>query len=333
MKRKTPLLLAMTFALCGCNVKTQEKEESNMKEILSDTSFKEGFDLMMASTETRRAYASYLNYGGKAINQDKSKHAWQMAQWWTPYDFKDASFKEDASGVYEYSNESRSVKVDTNKGELTLSLNSNVEYQKLLGHSRTGSESWSHLLIEQDIQDPPKIKELSHVYVSLDFSIDKVNNLDENQAIPAAQFLWYLTITNPENGNTAYESEVNGKRNQFMWFGIPIFDSRYDFVSDYVHADAGFVGATNTIIYTITSRNYLDEKIQYGKKYHIEFDALPYIRRAYVYGLQEGIYSEDNYEKMIINYMNLGWELPGSFDASATISGISIKIEKKEASK
>ena len=300
-----------------------------MKEILTDTSFQTGFDLMSTSTNNGRAFVSYMDYEGEAKEKEASPHPWQMAQWWTPYDFKDARCDKLDEGVYEYKNESRRVKVDTNTGELTLDLNSNLEYQKLFGHSRNGDENWSHILIEQNIKDCPKLFDLEHVYVELEFCINKCENLDPDQKVPAAQLLWYFTITDPKNGDTDYESEVDGVTNQFMWFGIPLYDSRYDFVEQYAHADAGFVGATNTVIYSISSRNYMSEKLVIGKTYKIYFDALPFIQEAYLYGFKNGAMENVEYTDLVLNYMNFGWELPGSYDASATIKKISAKIVRK----
>lgn len=325
------LLFASLFALTGCqSTTTEEGGNLIMKEILTDTSFKSGFDLMTTSTLNGRAFAAYLNYGGDATNQEDSPHPWQMSQWWTPYDFKDATFSKSADGVYEYTNESRHIKVDTNNGELTLDLNSNIEYQKLFGHSRNGDENWSHILIEQNIKNCPKLFNLENVFVELEFCINKCENLDPDQNVPAAQLLWYFTITDPKNGNTDYESEVDGKTNQFMWFGIPLYDSRYDYVEQYVNVDSGFVGATNRVIYCISSRNYFSEKIQFGKTYSIYLDILPFIKQAYVYGLNHDAMENINYDDLVLNYMNFGWELPGSFDASATIKKISTKIIEKE---
>ncbi len=300
-----------------------------MKEILTDTSFKTGFDLMTTSTNNGRVFASYLDYNGEAEGKETSPHPWQMAQWWTPFDFKDAVYTKSGERIHEYRNESRHVKVDTNNGELTLDLNSNLEYQKLFGHSRNGDENWSHILIEQNIKDCPKLTDLESFYVELEFCISKCENLDPEQKIPAAQLLWYFTITDPKNGNTDYESEVDGVRNQFMWFGIPLYDSRYDFVEQYAHADTGFVGATNTVIYSISNRNYFSEKLEIGKRYKIRFDALPFIREAYLYGVGNGAMENVSYTDLVLNYMNFGWELPGSYDASATIYKISAKIVRK----
>lgn len=331
-KRIIPLIFTSLLLISCSDVSSSSsttKEEVEMKEILQDSAFETGFDLMTTSTTNGRALSAYLDYNGEAKDKDQP-HPWQMSQWWTPFDFKDASFKKNDDGTYEYENESRHIKVDSKNKELTLDLDSNAEYQKLFGHSRNGDENWSHILIEQNIKDAPKISQLKNIYVNLEFSINKAENMDPHQAVPAAQFLWYFTITDPKNGDTAYESEPNGKRNQFMWFGLPLFDSRYDFVDAYTHADTGFVGATNTVIYSISNRNYLTEKIQFGKRYTVALDILPYIKEAYLYGFQQGAMENCEYSDLVLNYMNLGWELPGSYKASATIKNLSTKIVYKE---
>ena len=167
------------------------------------------------------------------------------------------------------------------------------------------------------------------------FVINKANNMDKNQAIPCAQLLWYFTITDQKNGDTSYESGKwdGGTPNQFMQFGLPIYDSRYDFIEAYQHADSGFVGATNTIIYNISNREYFNEKLIIGKKYSICVDILPYLKKAYLYGAENGAMDNCEWADLVINYMNFGWELPGSFDTSVTVSKLSVKYEEKQTMK
>ena len=338
MKQKIALLLGLVVSICSCNQNSITNSNvstlidgENMKELITDINFTSGFDLLTTSTNNGREVAAYLSYGGEAKNQDDLPHPWQMSQWWTHNDFQYSTFSKVDEGVFDYRNDSRHVLVNTNNGEITLELNSMVEYQSLYGHSRTGKENWSHLLLEQNFRNAPKVSTLKHIYACLDFVINKANNMDENQAIPCAQLLWYFTITDPKNGDTSYESGKwdGGTPNQFMWFGLPIYDSRYDFVEAYQHADSGFVGATNTIIYNISNREYFNEKLIIGKKYSICIDILPYLKKAYLYGAENGAMDNCEWANLVINYMNFGWELPGSFDTSVTVSKLSVKYEEK----
>lgn len=297
-----------------------------MKELLSDTSFKKGFDLLTNDTTNGRALSGVLNYNGEAEGESPD---WLMAQWWTPdaYNFINSTFTKTGEGQYDYINESRHLVVDTNKKSITLAQNSYVEYMTKLGHSRTGNENWSHFLIEQNFKEPSKLTGLKHLWAHLEFTLNKSVDMDPGQAVPCAQITWYFTITDVRNGDSAYESGSN----DFFWFGLPLYDSRYDFTSDYHHVDSGFVGATNKLIYTIGSKNVLPEPIKIGKKYVIDIDMLPFIKEAFIYGYNNGAMANSDWKDLVINYMNLGWELPGSFDVSITLENLSVVAETKES--
>ena len=37
-----------------------------------------------------------------------------------------------------------------------------------------------------------------------------------------------------------------------------------------------------------------------------------------------------SWDRLVLNYMNLGWELPGSFESGITISELSVRIERRD---
>ena len=327
--------LALLLASCGGGVSEfsipfespSESREDTMEELISDPNFQTGFDLMTTSTENGRTVARYLDYGGEAKNV--SSHPWKMAQWWTPFDFASAPMRKTEEGAYVYENVSRYLEVDPSKGQMTMRLNSYKEYMEKFGHSRVGTENWSHFLIEQDFASAPKLSELKHVYVHLKFKITPNVDLDPGQAVPCSQITWYFTITDVRNGDSGYQSGNND--NDFFWFGLPLFDSRFPFVNEYHHVDSGFVGATNRLIYSMGSDTYFDTPVQVGEERVLELDILPYIKRAYLYGYDNGAMPNSSWGDLVLNYMNLGWELPGSFDSGVTISELSVRIERRES--
>lgn len=299
-------------------------KQNNKIELLSDEKYIDGFQLLSTSTENKRNISGWIiNNGKEALRLPK----WQMAQWWTHNDFIKSNYIQISDTKYQYKNDSRTLILDEDKGELTMELNSYVEYMHKLGHSRTGNEGWSHFLIEQSFEKAAKLVDCEKIIVTFDFKINECTNLDLFQLIPAASFLFYMTITHPKNGDTAYQSGEND--NDFFWFGLPIFDSREDYVKGYYHVDSGFTGATNKLIYSIPGTKFLKEKIQYGKQYHVEIDILPYLHEAYKFGKENGALKNSSFEDLVVNYMNLGWELPGSFKVSSTISNLQISIIKK----
>lgn len=296
-------------------------EIDNSFELLDDTSFSNGFGLRGVSTTMGSEVFRHLT----TDNVD-AEYNWDMAQWWTKYDFQYADY-EKVNGVHIYSNESRTIKVDTSNKSLYMKLLASKEYDS----PRVEGQNWPHLLIEQTSSKAFPVASANQVIVSIDFTIYSCENMmskkDYSENLHAAQFLWYFTLTNilPEG----YEGTDLGKNGDFFWFGIPLFDSRYpNGVGSYKHVDSGFVGATNKLIYSISNKTYLDNPIEYGKTYHIEVDILPYLKEAFIYGVTNGALSNCQWANMYIGYMNLGWELPGTFDVESEIKNISCKVIK-----
>lgn len=294
---------------------------SYSKELLVDNKFKSGFFLQGVSPvlDQRKTF-TYLDYNKDSIKANEV--LWIMSQWWTPYNFKDANFLKIKDGLYSYENESRKCFINTSDGSFRFILDSYKEYLKLYGKGRNiANQSWSHFLLEQDLVKSAKIKDLESLFISLDFKLNEVVNLDENnfnKNYHTAQFLWYLTI---KEGVGDKKEQLGGN---FIWFGIPLYDYRYSYIKKYIHYDGDFAGSTHSLIYNLDSRIYIkDAPIKLNTTYHICLDILPYIKRAIRYAIKNKIFTSS--KNLVINYMNIGWELPGSFKVDSEISNLSIE--------
>lgn len=314
--------------LSGC--KEKEKpiivDETGAIELLEDPTFATGFNLLgISPVIDGRSIKRHLDYGGNALPSTRS--VWYMAQWWTPYDVTNAPYT-NVNGVHTYQTDSRTLHINpSDNGYLRIDLLGSKEYPD---RPRESGESWTHALIEQSFNESVGMSELSALILRLEVTVNSVENLTGSTYDPgkhAAQLLWYLTLRNvvPEDSDPS----LVGTRGDFLWFGIPIYDNRSDFLSQSAHIDQGAAGTTNKLIYSMSSRNYFDEKIQMGKTYQIEIDVLPFLQEAFLYAINNNALVNAQYENMQIGYMNLGWELPGTFDVSSTFRGISIKAIKK----
>lgn len=294
-------------------------ENSKVVQLFNDLSFSNGFGLKGVSTNDGSKVFRHLT----TDNLD-NQYDWEMGQWWTKYDLKDAEY-EYVNGVHIYKNESHEIKINTTKNSLYTKLLASKEYDK----PRENGENWPHILIEQSKKNVP-IAGAKKVIASLDFNIIRCDNMmsesEYDSGRHAAQYVWYLTLRNIVP--TDSDPDKVGKNGDYLWFGIPIYDNRYPKgVEEYKMIDQGFVGATNKLIYGMSSKEYLTElPIQFGKTYHIEIDILPYLTTAYVYGITNGALKNTNWENMYLGYMNFGWELPGTFDVESEVSNISVKV-------
>ena len=287
-------------------------------ELLTDPYFKTGFHVLgINPTINHRKIYKHLDYQGEAYRTNWP--IWQMAQWWTPFDLCESSVKK-IKDNYIYDTPSRHIEVNPKTGYLKMDLCGSKEYPN--GVRKSGSEPWSHLLIEQDFEQSVSLDELKSLTLKLTFNIESVK--DENLGLfnpnlHAAQLLWYFVIHDIGiEGSKGY-----GNFKEFFWFGIPLYDSRYPFIEESMHIDQGGIGTTGRLIYSMSSRNYLKEPIVFGKQYQIEIDILPFVLKAKQYALDHGYLKKHDQANYQIGYMNFGWELPGRFDVKSYIQGIS----------
>lgn len=329
-----------TTVSLGTSSATSEKVETFIEKYkarretstVADTNFKNGFDLM--SPETTSAHVeSFIGYNDEAEKGPDGLAApyWQMCQWWTPFSFSNATYTKE-NNTHVYKNESRGMKINTEEGTLNMALNSDIEYQEKYGGPKQPGASWSHFLIQQSFPEDMSIflSEISELWVNFDIVIEKCDYKGESE-LPvgdeAAQLLFYLRLFNrPPEGS---DPDVVGHNGVPFWFGVPVYDSRYDYVPQYIGGDTGFVGATNSLIYSITSKDYLGtSKLEMGKKYTISLDVLDYIKTAFIYGVSNNYLPNCSFENLKLSYLNFGWELPGEFDVSSTLSNLDVYYVK-----
>ena len=115
----------------------------------------------------------------------------------------------------------------------------------------------------------------------------------------------------------------------YFWFGVPFYDSRYEIPPSYKAKDAGKADATGRFIYTIAGENVASEPMKVNRWTKIEIDLLPYIKA----GLEEAVKGEylkdSNPSDYAVVEMNMGWELPGTFDAAMQIRDLALTAVMK----
>ena len=319
---------------------TSSEETVNLKEkyklrredsLLSDSSFKNGFGLFSPETTTAHVEDRLIDYNGEAetdFYNPEADHSyyWTMCQWWTPYNFVKATYSKNGE-THIYENESRRLEVNPGEGSLHMELNADMEYEEKFGGPRDPAASWSHFLIQQNfpselVKSPSTFEDL---YVEMDVTIEESTYLGEGQPLGAecAQLLFYFCLFNrvPADSNPE-EVGVNGTG---MWFGVPIYDSRYDYVDRYIGGDTGFVGSTNRMIYSIPSQSYMGRgPVEMNHTYKIRIDVLDLLKEAFIYGVKNDYLPNCLWNNLYLTYMNFGWELPGQYKVSSTLSNLDI---------
>jgi len=321
--------------------------------MVGDPNFKRGFNLTNTNPSAAKSVGK-LDHNGEAIDTP----TWKMAQWWAPdnewssqnkseyvkdpeqkyegFNLKDASCEKSGNTIYHYETESKNkiVEIDTEKGSITLECDTGKDYGAMYTDTYNYGAAlyWSHLLFEQSFPGRAKyVSDLAECHITFDFTLNKkeyVGKETENQD-QCASFYIYTTLTNSPHGE--YSGSGYGTAGKYMWVGLPLFDTRYNTVPPYYHLDDGHAGNTGNFIYSTSSNSYFrDSPLEVGKKYHVDFDLMDLFQEAFVFGVQEVTYMKNMvWNNMSFGYFNLGWEIPGAWNVSATMSQLDVYYIEK----
>ena len=184
---------------------------------------------------------------------------------------------------------------------------------------------WPHLLIEEVFSDNGRsvgLGEISSLYMNLDFEIVKsichMSDAEYDAGLHAAQVSWYITLNSTKPGVSDY-----------IWFGLPLYDSRSEnrFNDGYTGIDKGTETGTGMLIYSLPNRNFLDSPVGVGARKSFRIDILPEIQKALDYAQNNGILQNHSLGDFRVGSMNLGWEVPGTFECGLRIHKIGMEYE------
>jgi hypothetical protein len=312
-------------------------ETESVKELLSDLNFSKGFAVTLFHANSSNGQKSgYLDYEGMKA---EGTPVWTMAQWGCTKDMvADSTYTRDG-GAIAYTDGGKYLKADLNKtGCITLGINGSVEYtldEEGNIRERTDSlENWPHILIEQSIESDIS-SNCKRLYMELNYKVTKCESLVDRELYPvdvnlnAAQFQWFITLT-----DTNEESESYG---QAMWFGFSMFDTRAEGDTPVGNSsyDGGKEDSTGLFIYMPSLKSVATSSTSsvdlptsvVGKDVHVKFDILPFLKQALKIARQNGALKGATVDHLRIGSTNIGWELPGNYDAEVEISYLNMYEE------
>lgn len=318
-----------TFVTTTGNTTSLSSADPRCVEVLQDPTFQNGF----------RALGLSVSDGGMAgktvfnpLSTNKRQY-WDLASWNSRYAFGDSrytTYHELGNGVFKYANPTKEFTVDTKNAVLTFTGIATACYDE----HRTGSEPWLHLTIGQNSRTADtRIAELERLDITLSnrllafedhmgdaFSINK----------HTAQFSLNLMVRNIDTTSPDY--------NQFIWLCIHLFDNRWEWCESGTMLDVGtqslMVFTGNRVLYKDNNRNncWKNGRINASpdaKWSYFSWDALPTICNALVKAQKDGYLLHTSLDQMAITGLNIGWEIPGTYNATMQIKDFSILATKK----
>ncbi|MBQ7982242.1 MAG: hypothetical protein IJ302_01630 [Clostridia bacterium] len=222
----------------------------------------------------------------------------------------------------------RTFAYDPETGVMTFELDTSLYYQ---GKPAVQGDWWPHLLIEQptfdyETQSPqaqPYFRcDADRMVVSFDIRMKEYAMTEtEGDWVRAAQFLMYFYVKGIDT-------------NDFCWFGLQLFDNRWEKNEHYIGYDGGKADASGAMIYSIGSKYVYREsgRTLYragepdtgGEWVHVEIDIKPYLEDMLAHGLADGYFKAQSLSELCINGMNLGWETIGTFDHTMEMRNLSL---------
>ncbi len=300
--------------------------EDDHMQLIPDTAFAGGIQILSQKDHangdavTVRGTRNFYT-GGEAPGAQ-----WLLAQWDSGpclyENLVDAGANVITDGV------GRTFAYDPETTAMTFALDTSLYYQ---GRPAVTGDWWPHLLIEHpdfgyfsaSEEEAPYYRcDAEKMIVSFDIRLTDYS-ITENPEdwVEAAQFLMYFYVRGIET-------------HDFCWFGLQLFDNRWERGDNYVGYDGGKADASGAMIYSIGSKHLYTKRgetlYKSGKPnpdmefVHVEIDIKPYLEEMLALGLADGYFKAASLSELCINGMNLGWETIGTFDHAMEIKNLQL---------
>lgn len=285
-------------------------------ELFVDPGFTRGFSLSAASHMGKDEPLGVLRM---AEGGDAEAPAWRLAQWASRYLLQPGS----CAGVAE--TPGKRVEVERGPDGLTrllLEVRGGAEYD---GKMRVPGEPWPHLLVEQSFNEAPiRPRDAKTLPFALETRtvLCKALPWGEGKLDPGlhtAQVSAYWTVHNLTPGTADY--------GDMIWFGIPIFDARYEVPPAHYAIDGGKEDASGKFICVLDGKRFWSGNTGDGAWRKLDVDLLPLLREGLGIAQQHGHLTKTRFEDLGITSFNLGWEVPGPYDAAIEFRGLSFKMK------
>ena len=254
------------------------------------------------------------------------KPLWDIGQNDSKFEIYGSPLVTTDDGGLEYRNEGKLMRLyqDGTDTALRLEVYGDKEYDR----PRQDGEPWPHLLVGTSLGDPATpIVEYTQLRYSMDVKINYCDNkmgdvYDPNRGW-CAQTTAYMTLQNLNKESPGY--------GDYIWFGVPIFDSRCEFPGAFTLLDEGGKhDATGKSIYVMGDKEFLENNYagvnpKDGEWAHCTVNVLPHALTALKVAQLQGHMKNTKVEDLYLGGFNIGWEVTGTFNCSMDLKNISLK--------
>jgi len=287
--------------------------------LIADPRFDHGFRLTGASHKQIELDAPLSPPGV----DDASPPPWRIAQWGSRDLLLPGNFEVDGDGAWRAENAVKAVTIRRGGegGEVTLGLavDAATEYG---GELRQHGQPWPHLLIDQRFAEPIRIADHAAMPFALSFRVPRCETAEWadgrlDPTLHTAHVTAFFTVHIQRNGAI--------QPGEMIWFGIPLFDARHPIPPGHQAIDAGAPDASGKFICTLEGARFWDSPTGDGEWHALSVDLKPLLAEALEISQEHGHLEGAAPEDLVLTSFNLGWEVPGPYDAVIEIRGLSFK--------
>lgn len=306
------LITSLIIALLGTII--PPPTEYKTKSLFADEGFENGFTVMSMQTQNGQG----VPLGNFTYNALPAQPEWMIAQWGSKYCLWDERAESDIYTITD--GKTKTVTYNPDNKSLSMRLNAANVY----GGLPAGEGNWPHLLLEQS---PLKVMPGDSAFYScaadklmltLDIKLTDFKDTTNKEGINAAQYLAYFYITG-----------VSG--NEFVWFGVNLFDSR-GLQDTYWNVDTA---GSNQMIYTISTADTYGCKLKsltpFGKPRvsekwtHINLNLTPHIQQMIEKANESNLFGQPvTADDFTLGGTNIGFEIHGNYDCTVQIKNFQI---------
>lgn len=280
------------------------------QELIVDNHFRRGFILF----ETKPG--QHIRSGELRGLDSKEKPVWNLLEWSSRFPLEKT---QPTRTPLTFSNSAKTITLRSlgkTKSELSFAANTGVEYGPI---ARKAGDPWVHLLVEQHFNPPTPLKNLKTATFHIEAKLTHARNRHQGDYTPdvhAAQFQVFFTVQNRNKQSPGY--------GDLLWFGIPLYDNRDRLPKAFKAQD---FGGTAKFIFTPEGQTFTSSSAHDGKWVVIDKNLLPLMREGLELAWSKGFLADS---KDIADYyiggMNMGWELPGTFEVEMKVRNLSLRV-------
>ena len=292
----------------------------NVRQLIIDPDCTAGFTIR-GQKDHNNNNAFKMNIGWFCPTYSLDDPYWEMAQWdsgpciWG--DRVDSARNVLTDGVAKW------MVYDKKEKSWLMRLNTEAYYQ---GKGAVQGDYWPHLIMSQEVDYNRMSEEelfwytggVDRMVFTLDLRMPYYEHTPRNgDWVRAAQYLVYFVVRNKKDSPSNY-----------IWFGLNLFDSRYEYNNSFYLMDVGGKGdATGRPIYVIGMKDmYAGGKNTFwndagtspqvtNEWTHFELDLVPHLEELCRLAVQKGYYSADTTAAdLYLTSFSLNWEIIGTFD-------------------